>query len=321
MSRKLTVLVFAFFCICVPSFGGPLDIASAFNVFAFNNLSATSDIGSRVAVGGNLLSNLTLGNHPFNTYNFSDFLVLANGVDGNDVTQNTGGNVYAAGYNASGPGHIQIQNGTGTVTSTGPDPINFAAEYTTLTDLSQMIATQALATGITTSQTSNIVLTAPGSNTTDYFNLTAEQFTNLAGIVTNGNTVVINVIGTTQSDGSPFWVGTPGQQPTGDSTIASNILFNFSDATSITLDNGFGGAILATNATLTGSGQANGTFIVQNMNYQGEIHGAPFTGDIPLSAAPEPATLADLGAGAILLGFAALIRLRASRKHDASRQV
>jgi len=233
--------------------------------------------------------------------------VLENGVNGKSVTQNTGGNVYAPGYSASGPGHIQIQNGTGSITTTGASPIDFAAARTELTGLSNTIDSIATALGIRPSATNDVVLNAIGSEEIVYFQLTAQQFANLAQINTNGHTVIINVTGAAQDyTHSAFYVDALGQQPSGDSTIAQKILFNFNDATSLRLNSSIGGAVLAPFAHVTGTAQVNGQFIVNSIDFQGEIHGAPFRGSVPSGGGevPEPATYALCGAGLLAAALA-----------------
>lgn len=284
-----------------------LGDAAAYNVFTFGNLSSSSDIAGRVAVGGYLQSNLLDGsNSEYSRFvSTSVFTDLAHGNGSYTVTENNGGNVYVG---TAGTGHIQIQNGTGSVTTGGTNPIDFSAAKTNLSNLSLTLGALA-ATGTATSGSQGYTLVA--NSPISIFNLTADTFANLTQIITNGNTVIVNVSGTSVHSSSTA-LSVNGSQPTAGSSAAAGVLFNFEDATSIALNSSFGGTILAPNATLTGNSQFNGQIIVNNLNFSGEIHGTGFDGNLP-TPVPEPATL--LLVGSALLGVAPVVRrrLRAGR--------
>jgi choice-of-anchor A domain-containing protein len=75
-----------------------LGDAAPYNVFTFGNLSSSSDIAGRVAVGGYLNSNLQDGsNNEYTRFSSSAvFTDLANGNGAYNVTENNGGSVYAS---------------------------------------------------------------------------------------------------------------------------------------------------------------------------------------------------------------------------------
>jgi choice-of-anchor A domain-containing protein len=284
-----------------------LGIAAPYNVFTFGNLSTSSDIGGRVAVGGYLNSNLLDGSNSEYTRfaSSSVFTDLANGNGSYTVTENNGGNVYVG---TAGAGHIQIQGGMGSVITGGTNPVDFTAAKTNLTNLSLTLGALS-ATGAATAGSQGYVLVA--NSPISVFNLSADTFANLTQIITNGNTVIVNVSGTTvQSSNTALTVD--GTQPTAGSNAAAGVLFSFDNATSIALDSSFGGTILAPYATLTGNSQFNGQIIVNNLNFSGEIHGTGFTGYLP-TPVPEPATL--LLVGSTLLGAAPVVRRRRKARH------
>ena len=93
-----------------------------------------------------------------------------------------------------------------------------------------------------------MVSTLTGTDTnTDYFTITSAQLaasTSLKINVATGATVIVNVNGTTDTL-------TGGMSITG--TSISNVLFNFYNATSVSLSSiGFEGSILAPDATFIG---------------------------------------------------------------------
>ncbi|MES2705531.1 MAG: choice-of-anchor A family protein [Verrucomicrobiota bacterium] len=117
----------------------------------------------------------------------------------------------------------------------------------------------------------------------------------------SSDTIVVNVTGASVNWG---W---------SNNYDASRILWNFVDATSISInDREFRGTILAPKATVNqGNANINGTLIAQNWNNTGsnELHSHTFTGTVPLPspappvipvAAPEPAGMMTMG------GFLAL---------------
>lgn len=85
----------------------------------------------------------------------------------------------------------------------------------------------------------------------------------------------------------------------------NKMLWNFYNATSLTVNNQFGGSILATKAALSNYQNIEGGVFVSTLDQHGEIHAKAYTGVIPTTAVPEPETYAMLLAGLGLMGFMA----------------
>ena len=95
-------------------------------------------------------------------------------------------------------------------------------------------------------------------------------------------------------------------------SLGSSILWNFYNATSLTINNQFGGSILATHASLTNNQNIEGGVFVNSLTQNGELHLQSFTGNLSAVApVPEPEEYLLMVAGLIVVvGVAALRRRR-----------
>ncbi len=111
------------------------------------------------------------------------------------------------------------------------------------------------------------------------------------------NTVIFNVDETSLDFASKFLNGSA-------SELGSKVIWNFHQATDLTLRDSFGGVILAPYATLNNFDTIQGSVLVNQLNQGGKITWNGFTGNIP-SAIPEPATYALWLSGLALLAWVA----------------
>ncbi|MBT0571665.1 choice-of-anchor A family protein [Curvibacter sp. CHRR-16] len=92
----------------------------------------------------------------------------------------------------------------------------------------------------------------------------------------------------------------------GSASLGNQMLWNFYKATDVTLNNQFGGSIVATNAKLTNNNNIEGTVVVKTLYQNGEIHSDPFCEPIP--SIPEPSTYALMALGVAMVSLVAAKR-------------
>ncbi|HEU4636554.1 MAG TPA: choice-of-anchor A family protein [Edaphobacter sp.] len=307
----------------------PFGVASAYNLVALGtvdshgntviagNIATNADITGRVAAAGMVTSGTTIGSNlysdPWGSLASFDLVSTGGLNSGEQFNINSHGNVYAPGSN----GNFNF-NGGGHRVTTGSSGIDFNTLRTTLDSASLGLATltangQVLGTNHSSVNPSFFVLKGT-SSTLNIFNITAAQFgdTNhpLDIIAPAGSTIIINVDGTNVSLGTGIYYND--HQNSGDSNADSNILFNFSNASTVTINGQLTASALAPFAILSGNSQMAGTFIAAAIGQTGEVHNQEFTGTLPpttpVAATPEPTSLALMGTG--ITALAGLLRRR-----------
>ena len=293
----------------------PFGVASAYNLVALGygntagNVGTTADVKGRIAAANLVTQSTTigstLGSDPYGALADGYAMVAGTGISAtNYFNVNGGGNVYAPTNSAS---YNWNENPKGTLVTTGSDPINFTSLRTTLDTESQQLAKLA-DTGtvgkVTGSNPSWLVLYGT-SKTLNVFTVTAAQFADtnhpLDIEVPEGSTVIINVEGTNVTLGAGIYFN--GKQESDSNDDEGMILFNFPDASTVSIDGQFDGALLAPFATLTGNSEMGGTFIAAAIGETGEVHYDAFEGTLPStpSPTPEPGTLVLMGSGLLFM--------------------
>lgn len=252
-----------------------LGPATGYNLFVLNDaFQPSSDTEGKVAVGHNA---------HFAGYSVGDKLTFAPGTEdvlvvGNDLTYISGavysGNVVY-GHSTNLPiNAVSINNGSlrqGSV-------VDFAAASSYLLNLSTSLSNYP-ANGNVTFQWGGLELngTHPLLNVFNVDGAQLSQANNMAINVPNGSVVLVNISGTSVS-----WRG--GLTVTG--TSISNVLYNFHQATSVTIQGiDIRGSILAPKADMNFvTGVINGQMICKNFTGQGQMNNTGFTGNIPVDA-------------------------------------
>lgn len=275
------------------------------NVYSFTNFSApSSDVeGSIVAAG-----NVTLSSYSVNLKDqdaYGSYALVAGGslsLNGGSILN---GNTYVGGTTSL------TSATTATTVQSGASPVNFAAVSSSLTQTSTALA-QLSSTASATLKWGGIYVTGSGSSVEvinlDASWLSSSTYYSLSGIA-SGATLIVNVTGSSallQGGYSAF--------------DAYNVVFNFVDATSLTIGTGANISILATNASVSGgSGVIDGTVVVKSWNSQVQINSSNAfdatnvaslvlgtgTASAAVSAVPETSPYAMMLGGLGLLGFIA----------------
>ena len=253
--------------------------------------------GGDVHVGGNVTSNFNAN------FNGSGSLYVVNnvnaGVNANGGSAYVGGSVFG---NVSANGGGTLHTSSAVPAATQPDIaglINSARD--TLTTYSGQLASMTADSSITLAGNKLIFDAAAGSDGVAVFDITGTSLLNAASefeFSLNGATsVVINVTGIGSellNIGANFLNGIA-------TTLATNTIWNFTDAENINITSQFGGTILAAMADLTTSGNIEGSVIVANLIQNAEIHyNGPTT---VVATTPLPAALPLFGVALLAFGF------------------
>lgn len=322
-------------CTVLPAHAQGLDgqsILQQFNLVTLGDATLFSHVDGRSYVSGNLTGQgAVLAMHPANmpgsaysgltvAGNASNFQVTAGGltVAGN-VTNGTvnngpavvGGDAQGASFNGTGGSYVfgsrsSVNANSGALSSSAAQAqLNTATStdfdrilHTTSTQLSQVASTGSNWVVSGSHVTFNAVVNGQGLAVFDLTGagsavLSASEFSfNLNG----ASTVLFNSDVTSATVGANFLDASA-------QAIGSKTLWNFYNATSLTLNSQFGGTILAADATLTNRNNIEGGVFVDTLQQYGEIHEQAFTGSLPTAAVPEPGTghlmLAGLMAGLV----------------------
>jgi choice-of-anchor A domain-containing protein len=269
------------------------QLLSSFNLIATGAVSTQSDIEGSAVIGGNLNGATFFNNSSDLPANPSVYEYGT--ISNTNVNISNGGNLYYTGTTS------QVNfNGGGQHYTTLP---NTLSAYTTpLTQLSTKLGTLAATAG---TSIVNGSFNANGATGLVVFNLTASQ---LATDLSNNQVTFSGNPGVTG-----FIVNVTGNFAEGSSTnfntAQQNALFNFTNATSVTLGN-WKTSVLAPSATLNiQNGFLDGSVFAGSFTGGGELHNDNlYDGALP-SSVPESTTWAMMLAGFAMVGFA----LRARR--------
>jgi len=282
-----------------PAFASSISAATAlgdFNAIIFGDATTSSDIEGASVIGGNF-SGATVYNNPTDGGNITQpagygaLTVFGNQTGNTNI--NNGGSAYIAGSHQT----VNFNGGGGFYTA----PPNTIADFqTSLNALSTQLAGLSATSTLPSAGNNEQITATPGANGIAVFNITAAQLSQIPSYIMNLNgssSVIINVSGSSVTFNANDESGITG---------ASNIIWNFYQATSVNLQTQIAGTILATGATVTNGNQIDGTLVAQSFNGNGELHSYGFTGALPgttVVATPEPTSIALLGVGLTTLGL------------------
>jgi choice-of-anchor A domain-containing protein len=287
MIRTLTALTIA-----LAAGASSASVITSYNQIVLGNLQTGQDTEGRLFVGGNLSGSSAQVGTQLAPLSFVGVDVLR--VGGNTTINNL--QVEAGNFRRSGgrTGSLNM-NGGGTEIV---DPSVAASVSSFSADL---FATSASLAGMATDSSVQVpsgqpgpmrFIATPGLDGVAVFSISASTLTSSLvqqyELVTGGATsIVINVTGSSASFNAGNFVGN-----WQNAAVRATTIWNFSQATSLTIDRNFNGAILAPSAHLTNSTAIDGSVFVGSMTQNGEVHLPGYTGVVP---APGTALLAGLG--------------------------
>ena len=256
-----------------------------FNAIIFGNASTTSDIEGAAVIGGNF-SGATVYNNPTAAQPAGfGALTVYGSTNGNPINMDNGGSAYVGGTHGA---IINFNGGGGYIGAPGVTIADFETAFDSASaKLSTLTATSTLpAPG-----NNEVINATPGASGIAVFDITAADLAAIPSynIALNGaSTVIFNVSGDTIDFNGNDESGTTG---------ADNIIWNFYQATKVTLGTELAGTVLAVQATVNNSNAIDGTLVAASWGGDGELHNYGFAGPLP-AGVPEPSTWAMM-----LLGF------------------
>ncbi|WP_185235657.1 choice-of-anchor A family protein [Teredinibacter franksiae] len=271
---------------------------SEYNLIVLNDFDGTVHVQGKTLIGGDMTA-------PDSVLSADAELLFSNSVS-------VGGNIY--GHN------IQVQNGNVVYGGDNTDESNISVHNGTIyQDLSLSIAAVESelesysagyaglsANGFVAGDMNGRRFTYTGTESVAVFDIDASLFQNSYGFgfdLGSAETAIINVTGNAATiHGGMNFLGNIGE-------LYDNILWNFHEATSITLNNKFVGSVLATQADVTNNGfDFDGALAARNYNTNAtnELHSFNF--QPPATEVPEPAS------GVLMLMSLGLLALARNRK-------
>jgi len=308
MKKTNTMLVLVAGIYSQFSAAGPIETLNEYNLVVLNNLYTTSEVEGKTLVGGDLSGTSNYG-----------IRITQNAIVP-ETTLIVGGNI-TAGTNINANGQSVIVGGVnyGNVNSktllTGAATLDFdlvKSEFTNFSGyLSELAVNSTLSSPTTQPAAATFNVGTEVNNGVAVFNIDQADFFGNTKIqqydinTTAASAVVINVAGTTIN-------GVNALNPVGNfnnSSFYSNVIWNFYEATSITLNTLFQGSLIAPLADLTSSTPIRGSVVVNNYYQNGEIHLPAFNGTLdyevavntPVASVPAPSSLFILASA--LLGL------------------
>ncbi len=302
-----------------------LGIANQYSGFFFGDVNGGNDVEGRLAVGGNLNAESlkSIGfRASYDANNSTPSLVVGGNIVSAKIDVYNGSTSASTDTNATkGPAaaaDYQWKTGFGvyggTVGQAGwadlrqadvNSYVDFNQAKQDLTALSTQLS-QSTANGTLIAQNGGWTLQGDNTASAQIFNFSDNQLKNLTlSNIHKDATVIINYTGNGAASFNDVVI-LGGQDGLFD-TFRDRILFNFANASSLTVGTEVFGSILAPKASVFGTAHVEGTLIANSLNSNLELGYEPFKGNLTAVApVPEPETYALMGMG--LMGLLAARR-------------
>ncbi len=270
-------------------------LLSEWNLIVKNNVTTSSEVDGSTLIGGNLIGTSNYSIHSVTASNGDGLAVGGNIVSG-DIHINNGGNLRLGGSNSG----TVLLNGGGTTIVDPTVSAQVAADFTYLYSLGSTLAALTPNGTLDGAGNFNAVPVNMGGQLVAVYNVTAASLTGLGQLNLNlgsANSVIINVTGDPVS-----FIAPPNIIGGFNQANSSKILWNLTEATNVSVNNSFNGALLAPLADLKVlGGGMNGTVAVASISQQSaEIRDFTYTGYLP-PVVPEPSSIVLAGLAGVSL--------------------
>ncbi|MGB9455907.1 MAG: choice-of-anchor A family protein [Bryobacteraceae bacterium] len=290
------------------------SLLTPYNVFVSGNFS-----DSNTGTGGGVGGGLAVGGVAKLGGSAATSIAIASNLLGESLTAFPSSTTFIAAGGVTGRGTLDTGNyyftGTdtrfanaGSGTLDAADPVNFTTSMAQFTTLSTSWSTDAATSGdscTTAGTVTTCTVTKAGMNIIDVADsaVASGHTVQITG-VSSADWVIINVAGATDTLSGTITID--GYAPGGNATnaVAEDVLFNFYQATTITLGGSVMGSVLAPTAAVTGhGGQFDGSLVATS--FTRNTNGTYFYNYYFQGGTPEPAPVACVGVGLIALALLA----------------
>lgn len=283
-----------------------IDALKVYNLVVLGDLTSSSEVEGRTFVGGNLTgnsSNYQIATLPASSYTGAGLVVVGDVVGGIKNLNNGAGAVVggsvSSGFNLNGaPQTVQVG---GTISNTNVNSNTVQSNLgttnpafvtglqqdgslmkTSMTELSYQLGQQASNSTFSISGNRGTFNAQPDAKGVAVFNITAANLDAIGEIQFNANgadTVIVNVSGSTINLNDNFLGGT--------ANLGEKVIWNFTDATSLTLSTAWGGSVLAPKAAAHTYNYIQGSAVFGSLIQDGEMHIGTYAGGYVVPSDPQ----------------------------------
>lgn len=297
------------------------DVLRTWNLVVLGDLTSSSEVEGRTFVGGNLdgsASNYQISptvSTASGTGSGTPGLTVVGDVSGGYKNLNNGsgaivgGNV-TSGLNLNGAAQTVLVGGTITGTNVNSNTVisglgasdpafsqNLAQQKsliaTSMGDLSHTLSTLGTTSQFSISGSRGTFNAVPGADGVAVFNITAADLNKIGEIQFNLNgadTAIVNVSGAAINLNDNFLGGT--------NNLGEHVIWNFPDATTLSLTAAWGGSVLAPVAAATTANYIQGSAVFGSLTQNGEMHvGTYIGGYYPPTGGDTPPTTTSSSSG------------------------